>query len=430
MKYQRPPRRAFLFLQGPPGPFFWLLAEEIRKRGCAVHRINLNGGDKVDWPGEASDYRGRGARWALHVDAYMRRHAITDLILYGDCRPMHMAAHQMARLRRINVHVFEEGYIRPDWMTLEPDGVNGHSRLSRDPEWFLERAKSLPPLPGLPPITASFRRRARDAYWYYHRVIVGRLLLRFPFYRAHRPGSILMEGFGWLHKFSRRKRNDRLTAEALARIEGESYFLFPLQLSSDYQIRVHSPFSDMREAVDYVLQSFAAHAPSDVTLVVKEHPLECSFFDWRRFVDRRARRLGVAARVIYVAGGDLSALARESCGMVTVNSTSATFALSARVPVCALGSAIYNIRGITHQGLLDDFWIAPQMPDARVYDAFQRVLHDRCLVRGGIASKSATRILVESTMKRLFEDPAHIPAAPLASPDDRSAASSPYFTLA
>ena len=407
MKHQRPPRRSFLFLQGPPGPFFWLLAQKIKERGSEVHRINLNGGDKYDWPGEATDYRGRMSRWALYVDQFMRENQVTDLILFGDCRPMHMAAHQMAKLRQINVHVFEEGYIRPNWVTLEPDGVNGHSRLSRDPAWFLEQAKSLPPVPKLPNITASFQRRARDSYWYYHRVVTGRLLLRFPFYQAHRPGSILMEGFGWLWKFAQKKKTERQTAEALEKIRNTSYFLFPLQLSSDYQIRTHSPFSSMQEAADYVFESFAAHAPADALLVVKEHPLDCSFFNWRRFVERRAKRSGISDRLIHIAGGNLDQLAQHSNGMVTVNSTSATFALAGNTPVAALGRAIYAVKGITHNGLLDEFWQAPQRPNPAVYDAFQRVLHNRCLIRGGFASKSATRILVATTVDRLFSDPAH-----------------------
>lgn len=44
------PRR-FLFLQGPPGPFFAALAAALAARGCAIHRINLCGGDQHDWPG-------------------------------------------------------------------------------------------------------------------------------------------------------------------------------------------------------------------------------------------------------------------------------------------------------------------------------------------------------------------------------------------
>ena len=41
----------------------------------------------------------------------------------------------------------EEGYVRPDWVTFEAGGVNGHSTLPRDPQWYLETAASLPPVP-------------------------------------------------------------------------------------------------------------------------------------------------------------------------------------------------------------------------------------------------------------------------------------------
>lgn len=405
MKHQVMPKRSFLFLQGPPGPFFWMLGEELRKRGSSVHRINLNGGDRNDWPGNGVNYRGRLTNWSLFVDRYMCEHRITDVILFGDCRPMHMAAHGMAKLRKINVHVFEEGYVRPNWMTLEPNGVNGHSTLSRDPQWFLDQARSLSPMPELPPITASFRRRARDAYRYYHYTLTGRF--HYPFYSAHRPGSILIEGFGWLWKFSRSGVRARRMEETLREIEGAPFFIFPLQLGSDYQIRTHSPFSDMQTAAAYVMESFARNAPPEARLLIKEHPLDCGFFDWRRFVMRKARALGVSDRILHIDGGDLNGLSSRASGMVCVNSTSGTLALTAGTPVIVLGDAIYDVPGVTHQGKLDDFWRAPYRPDPAIYEAFKRVLHARCLVRGGLASQSAIAILVESTIARLFNSPSH-----------------------
>ena len=90
--------------------------------------------------------------------------------------------------------------------------------------------------------------------------------------------------------------------------------------------------------------------------------------------------------------------------MVTVNSTSATLALQAGVPTIALGKAIYAMKGVTHQGRLDDFWSRPQLPDPGVYDAFRRVLYDQCLIYGGFASNSATRTLVESAIERMVGD--------------------------
>ena len=152
--------RAFLFLQGPPGPLFRGLGEEMARRGIAVHRINLCGGDRLDWPG-ATDFRGRFSEWPVFVDKFIRENGITDLLLFGDCRPYHLAAHGMASLRGVRTHVLEEGYLRPDWMTLEREGVNARSNLSRDKSWFLEEARRLPPEVQLPRIRATFRRRAR-----------------------------------------------------------------------------------------------------------------------------------------------------------------------------------------------------------------------------------------------------------------------------
>lgn len=392
------PDRAFLFLQGPPGPLFRQLGEEMTRNGIAVHRINVSGGDRLDWPG-AVDFRGRFSDWPVFVDRFIRENRITDVLLFGDCRPYHMAAHGMAALRGIRTHVLEEGYLRPDWMTLEPEGVNGRSTLSRDPNWFIAEARRLPAELELRPITSSFRRRARDSYWYYHYATIGRLL--YPHYRSHRSASILKEGLGWLWKFAREGRARKAAESVLGRLAGTPFFVLPLQLSGDYQIRAHSPFPDTQSAATYAIESFAANARPDVQLLLKAHPLDCSFFNWAAFVRDAARRPGLEGRLHFIDGGDLDAIVRNARGLICVNSTSATIALAQGVPVCTLGDAIYDLPGLTHQGHLDTFWAHPSAPKPGLYPAFRRVLVDRCLVRGGLASESAVTALVESIMERL-----------------------------
>jgi capsular polysaccharide export protein len=394
--------RRFLFLQGPPGPFFKLLGRKLRDLGHRVYRINLSGGDRYDWDEDATDYRGTRSAWPIFFDRFLRSNRITDVIIYGDCRPVHQAAIRMAKLRRIRVFVFEEGYVRPDWMTLERDGVNGHSPFDRDPELILTAGRWLPEIPDLPPITAEFRRRARDSYWHYHRVVTGRL--SFPFYRTHRSHSIVGEGFGWLLKFARRRRRARQAEVALTAIAGKRFVLFPLQLTGDYQIRAHSPFDSMTQAVDYVLDSFAAFAPPDQLLLVKEHPLDASWRNWRTFLRRRAGKLGIEDRVICIDGGDLQQLSTSSIGMVCVNSTSGTLALEHGIPVVVLGDAVYDVPGITHQSGLDRFWQDPERPDPELYAAFKKALHAKCLVRGGLASASATDTLVQNSAERLLAE--------------------------
>ena len=392
-------RRAFVFLQGPPGPLFRRLGSALAERGAAVYRINLSGGDRYDWPDASHEFRGCYSDWPVFFDKFLRENRITDLILFGDCRPHHVSAHGMASIRGVHTHVLEEGYLRPDWMTFEREGVNARSTLSRERKWFLEEVRRLPPEPSLPPVTAAFNRRARDSYWYYHHVLNGRF--RYPHYRPHRSGSILMEGFGWLWKFCRERARSAEAAAVLNSLSGKPIFLLPLQLSGDYQIRSHSPFPDMQSATKYVFESFAANAPSKMHLLVKAHPMDSSFFNWKRFVRRQGQRLGLDGRVHFVAGGNLDAMVGQAAGLVCVNSTSATLALAQGVPVCTLGDAIYDIAGLTHQRHLDTFWRTPTPPEPGVYEAFRRVLVDRCLVRGGLASESAVKTLIDSMLVRL-----------------------------
>jgi capsular polysaccharide export protein len=302
----------------------------------------------------------------------------------------------------VHIHVFEEGDIRPDWMTLERDGVNGHSPMERDPDVILASARWLPEVPRLPPITADFKRRARDSYWHYHHVVTGKL--RFPFYHSHRQGAITLDGIGWVLKFMRKRRRVAQALETLAEVANRHYYLFPLQLNGDYQIRAHSPFGSMLVALEYVLVSFARFAPKEALLLVKEHPLDSGYRNWRRTVRLMAQRLGVADRVHHVDGPLLDELVSRTHGMVCVNSTSGTLALEAGLPVVVLGDAVYDVRGITHQSGLDSFWSHAEPPERELYDAFKRMLHARCLVRGGLASESAMATLVMSSVERLLSE--------------------------
>ena len=396
---QRPAKRAFLFLQGPPGPMMHQLAVAMRDQGMKVERINICAGDRIDWPEPATNFRGRFRDWPVFFDNFLREHQITDILLFGDCRPYHVSARGVAALRGVRTYVLEEGYLRPHWMTLELDGVNGHSRLARNKDWLIEQANGLPPEPFLPPITAEFRRRVRDTARHYIAVHAGRLA--YPFYSTHRKGSALMEAAGWGWKYLVRGLRTRQADEIVQSLEGKSFFLFPLQLSGDYQIRSHSPFPDMRAAARYVMESFARHADEEAHLLIKAHPFDTSLFNWRRYIDRHARRLGIRGRIHFIDGGNLEQLAADTTGMVCVNSTSATLALAAGSPVCTLGEAIYKVPGLTFPRHIDEFWTDPIPPEPGLYGAFRRVLVDRCLVRGGIASESAVQTLIKSMLERL-----------------------------
>lgn len=391
--------RSFLFLQGPPGPFLRHLAHGLRARNHKCHRINLNGGDWFDWRGKADNFSGKPDAWPAYLEAVIERRQVTDIILFGDCRHYHASARTCAIRLGITVHVFEEGYIRPDWITLERGGVNGNSPLPRNSDTYTCLAQALPPAPDHEPIPPNFRQRALEAIAYF---VAGMVLQPFfPHYLRHRPYPAFAELRGWIGRMAGRPFARRRSARSLATLGSKRYFLLPLQLDSDHQIRVHSPFAGMTAALGLVLGSFAAHAPEDVVLLVKEHPLDNGLHRWRRVVTDMARKHGVADRVLFIADGDLYTIIDGAEGVVTVNSTTGTLALASGVPVIVLGKAIYDLPGITHQRSLDLFWARPSPPRPQLYDAFCRVVIARCLLRGGFSNARARALLLPEAIGRL-----------------------------
>lgn len=394
-------RRRVLLLQGLMGPFFQQLGRGLRSAGHTVFKVNFNGGDRAYWrTSNGVDYRGTLADWPAAFARLLDDHKITDVMLFGDCREHHVAALKVCREGGVTVWVFEEGYVRPDWVTMEVGGVNGHSTLPRDPQWYLARAAKLPPVQQHQKVASSFRRRALEGLYYNAADVLTRW--RYPNWRNHRPWHPLVEGIGWARKLNRRQEWRAQGAELLSRLQAQdaAYFLFPLQLDSDAQIRLHSPFAGIIEALKVVIQSFAKHAPVHSRLIVKEHPLDNGVRDWQLETSDLAERFGVANRVDYLAWGDIETIAEGALGMVTINSTSGTLGLDKGVPVVVLGKAIYDMPDLTFQHGLDRFWTEATAPDAETFAAFRRVLIDHSLIPGGFFSKPALDKVVTHAVAR------------------------------
>ncbi|MEM1352992.1 MAG: capsule biosynthesis protein CapA, partial [Pseudomonadota bacterium] len=128
-----PQRRVFLCLQGPHGPFFSSLARQLERAGAEVWRVGFNAGDQMFWHRKDRfiAFRDDPDDWPSRCAALFDELNVTDLVIYGDTRPIHANAVQLADARQIAVHSFEEGYLRPYWVTYELGGTNGHSPLMR-----------------------------------------------------------------------------------------------------------------------------------------------------------------------------------------------------------------------------------------------------------------------------------------------------------
>lgn len=391
----------YLFLQGQISPFFAELGRALRDRGHAVHRINFNGGDRQFWPlPGAVDFRGRDDQWPAFLKARLQEWQITDLVLFGDCRPLHTTAIRIGTALGVRAQVFEEGYLRPDYITLETGGVNGHSSLPRDPAAFLRMAAALPDTPAPKSIPASFARRAREDFLYHLANLAS--TARFPHHHSHRPWHPLREYAIGAYRLPMKAALRAKTEQRIsALVKGaQPYFLFPLQLAADSQIRFHAP-GDLPSLIRRSIASFARHAPADSLLVLTEHPLDYGPVDLSRTVRETAKAECVAERIVFLRGGSPPALIERACGLVTVNSTIGITALAAGVPVIALGTAIYDLPGLSFQHGLDAYWSAPTRPDQALFEAFRRVLEARTQINGGFFSTEGIASAVAGALQRL-----------------------------
>ncbi|MCM2477161.1 capsular biosynthesis protein [Rhizobium sp. CG5] len=408
-----------LFLQGPASPFLKDLARAAERRGAKVLKIHFCLGDAgFWWPRKADWFTGRPAEWPDFLTRYVTENGVTDIVMLGDGRPRHAAAVAVARHLRIKAHIFEHGYLRPDWLTLEPFGMSSKSCFPADATSIRTLAEGQADPPVDKRFASSFLTYALyDLAFHIPNVMLGWLV--HPHYRAHGAVHPLVEYAGWIGKALTvpwRSRSAR-RVEQRYRAGSPDFFLFPLQLPGDYQIRVHAPMGDLFKLVAAVIGSFARHAPLTTRLLFKVHPIDNGLSRWSTRIGQLARHHGVEGRIDLIDGGDLDSLIARSVGVVTVNSTVGLTALLAHKPVIALAPAVYDVAGLTHHASLASFWQAPTPPEPDMPSVLVRAMARTIQVRGGLIGREAMQTGADAMAQRLFEE---VDLLPVDSPPDRS----------
>jgi len=362
-----------LLLQGSVGPFFDRLAHWLHGQGAQVHRVVFHAGDQRDCRAIAPiAFRGRLDEWPAFFARLLGSHGIDCVALFGQSRPHHASALTMARSLGVPVVVFEEGYVRPGFATMELDGVNGHSTTLDRYRWCSGPGNVEPAWPMSDALGGLQWRMAWHAMWHYGSLCA--LPALNPHHVHHRSTHMRHHLTHWARTAWRWWRHHRSDALTVRRLASERYFFFPLQNEGDAQITEHSPFSTVQQSATRVLESFARDAPADALLVVRQHPWSRGHRETGHAVLSVAERLGIRQRVIHLHEGDTSALVRHAAGIVVVNSTVGLLALRHGRPLMVLGDAVYRRAGLCHTDGLDRFWRAPREPAADHVERFLRQL--------------------------------------------------------
>jgi capsular polysaccharide export protein len=403
--------RRFLFLQGPHGPFFHRLGKLLRSAGAEVWRVGFNKGDEAFWFHTKSYIPFYGAQdaWPEVFQDLLHDKQITDIVLYGDTRKIHAQAVQISKDRDITVHVFEEGYLRPYWVTYERGGANGHSKLmSLDvPQMRRALEQCEPEVIDAPANWGDMRQHMFYGALYHWFV----LFRNRPYnnFRPHRSLPVAAEFALYVKRLMLMPllALDRIIATQRIKHGGFPYHLTLLQLEHDSSFQKHSPFDSMTEFLEVVIKGFADSAPRHHHLVFKAHPLEDGRKPLRREIKRLARELGVKNRVHYVRGGKLAQLLNQARSAVTVNSTAAQQVLRRGLPIKIFGDAVYAKPEFVSTQPLSEFFNQPTRPDSKAYRDYRAFLLETSQIAGGFYSARGRRQLLRQVVDMMLapQDP-------------------------
>jgi len=370
-----------LLLQGPVGPFFYRFAKKLKQAGATVYKINFNGGDFVFYPFASVNYTKDLENLGVFLRDFCIKNNIDSMIVFNDCRPVHSVAKFVAKEMKINLGVFEEGYVRPDYITFENEGVNGHSRIPKERSFY--DAREISQEYATKKVGNAYPAMASYAFLYW----LGAFLFSWYFNNSlHHRSLSPLEGYPWIvsylrkFKYALRERDVKKKIKALPK----RYFLAALQVHNDTQIYSHFSGGTVEVFIDNLILSFAKNSNSSDFLVIKHHPMDRGYRDYTELIDNLSIRYGVDSRVFYIHDEHLPTLLGNAIGCVVINSTVGVSALHHNCPLKVCGNAFYDIDGLTYQGNINTFWQEAKMskPDHELYLKFKNYVVLKTQING------------------------------------------------
>jgi len=373
-----------LFLQGPMGTFFRKLGCYCTQQGATVHTICFNGGDQLfALPENCFLYQEKPSEWQNYIREFLKKHLIDIIFLFGNCREYHKEASLTAKIEGVEVFVFEEGYVRPHYITLERNGVNGDSAIPVDPEFYTE-------MDATEPVREhnagnNYLKMATQAALY---TLVSKMMHgAFPHYRHHREISLLKEffyGTRGVYRLAMYSFTERNFSGLLQEKLKNKYFFVPLQTRTDFQIKKYSKYNNISEFIDEILESFSQNSPANTFLVIKHHPLERGMPTRTKYIQQQSKTYGISDRVLIIYDVHLPTCLKHARGTITINSTVGFSSLFHETPTKTLGKAVYDIEGLTCKNMsLDHFWKECKKPDRNLFLKFRNYVISTTQLNGG-----------------------------------------------
>lgn len=348
-----------LLLQGPMGNYFKRFKKILEALGASsVKQISFNAGDWLYSNKRVNtNYRGTFENWAMFLKTFIIAKKIQQIYLLGGDRKYHHQAKIIANELNIKIFVFEEGYIRPGWITLEENGVNGNSNLIKkyNPNVIYKKIvprKDIENMVGL---------MSRNAIIYALMKNIGNKY--FPNYEHHKSLNLYTRFVYGVKNIFLKIIHKKLDEKKLYpfMLSQKKFFIIPLQVHDDFQVITHSRYKNIEEFIYEAIKSFSKSDNKTDSLIFKHHPMDRGIKNYSKYVLKISSKFGVKERVICIYEAHLPTLLKKSRGCLTINSTVGLSSLFHGNPTKIMGKAMYKLSGSHFSGSLKDFWIRPSM---------------------------------------------------------------------
>ncbi len=373
-----------LLLIGPLGTFFSRLLIYLEKNNVKTYKIDFplyeygfSKKSKIIYKDDISEFKD-------FLEDIIIKKKIKHIFMYGNVLIPHKQALNLCKeLERkgyiVNPHIFELGYLRPNFVTLEDRGVNYSSSfiVNRD---FYERQSSYESFPVS--IKQGLRiRKIWKLISFVNHCFKNYKIVEFEHKLQPKPIYLWFQLKGFFLKYLYKFSENKLKINSFTT---GPFFLVILQVETDSQILKGSKFKNNREFIYKVIKNFSDAKLKNTKLVFKHHPRDRGYNNYLKFIINVSREMNIANYVYYIHDFPLSKILKNTfCkGVVLINSTVGYQSLFHSVPTKALGIAPYNFDGLADQKNLISFFKNPDKVNKLLFNKFYKYILENSQING------------------------------------------------
>ncbi len=373
-----------LFLVGPIGTFFARLSCYLEDNNIRTYKILFPLHEYGFPKSRLIKFRQDIYLFKNYLKKIIIDKQIKHIFMYGNVLIPHKQALELVdELKKedihLKTHIFELGYLRPNFVTLENKGINFTSEYIKSREFYLKQ-DSYTALP-IPKKYARFRiRKLWKTISFINHSFKNYKIVNSEHKLQPKPKFIWFQIKGFFLKYYFLFTEYEFKKYFFCK----NFFLVILQVSTDSQLTEGSDIKDNMKFIYKVIKDFAEANQNNINLVFKHHPRDRGYTNYFNTIEKLSKEFGVHKKVFYFHDYFLSKLFQNSnCkGTILINSTVGYQSLYHSVPLKSLGITPYNIEGLSDQRDLVSFFKNPIPVDRLLFNKFYKYILENSQING------------------------------------------------